>query len=232
MWRRRIALTLGFTPVLFLGAPLASTSCTGGSNNDGGMDANADAGNGPCQNGTIQLIDCEPDEAGVVVERFTDEACDGLDTAEMRAPVMHDDSQAPAVDLPTEGQTVAGSAPFTFTWHDTGFTYRAMPAPATRMFTWRDDLTRWTRLLPAADAHCSPFGGLGYAITFSASNGQAILRAETASRSYTPTSDAWMRLRAAQGTITMNVEIARFANNIVTEGPVDDATPRHFSIGP
>jgi hypothetical protein len=220
-------IAFGLVPSIVVGAPLLSASCTGGNGADSGIDAS-----GPCQNGTIRLLDCEPNEAGVASELFTDEACDGLDTAEMRNGVMHSDMQAPGVDMPTEGQVLPSATPFTFVWHNNGLTLRAPAAPATRAFTWRDDLVRWTTFLPSAAAHCAPFGGIGYAITFIASNNQLIFRVETANRRYTPTADDWTRLRAAIGTITMNVEAARFFNNAVTEGPFDEQTPRHFTIGP
>jgi hypothetical protein len=223
-------------PIVFAAGPIAAVSCSQPANPDGGSDSGMDSAAdsnapGPCQNGTIQLVDCEPNDAGIVTERFTDEACDGLDTAESRMPVMHDDTQAPAVDAPTEGQTLPGAVPFTFQWHTTGFA-RARPAAMPRAFAWRDDLARWSQMIPEAQAHCAPFGGVAFAVTFTASNGQQLLRAETASRSYTPTTDAWMRLRAAVGTITMNVEVARFSDNVVTEGPYDQMTPRHFTIAP
>lgn len=217
----RQVLAISLVPAIFVGGPLLSVSCSTPNNND--------AGSGPCQNGTIQLLECEPDDAGVQVEHFTDEACDGLDTAETRAAAMPSDSQAPAIDAPSEAQVVPGATPFTFTWHATGISM-LRPAPATRLFTWRDDLIRWTTLVPVAEAHCPPFGGVAYAAIFKASNGQEILRAETGNRNYTPTADAWMRLRAAQGTITMLVEVARFSDNAVTEGPYVQATARHFTL--
>jgi hypothetical protein len=142
---------------------------------------------------------------------------------------MPDDTQAPAIDLPAEGAALPAAAAFTFTWHPTGLSLRRGTAP--RMYAWRDELVRWSALIPAADAHCPAFGGVGYAVIFSA-NGQQILRAETARTSYQPTPSAWMHLVAAPGTISMVVEVARFSDNTVTQGPYVDATPRHFTISP
>jgi len=39
-------------------------------------------------------------------------------------------------------------------------------------------------------------------------------------------------LRGATGAITLTVEAARFADNAVTQGPYDQATPRRFTIAP
>src|SRR5262249_54072703 len=122
--------------------------------------------------------------------------------------------------------------PFTFTWHPTGLVHRWPPAPPPRVLTFRDELHRWTTLLPAAEAHCAAFGGVAFAVVFKASDGRVLLRAETSHRSYTPTADAWARLQAAQGTIGMTVEAARFSNNAVTEGPFDQTAPRHFTLAP
>ena len=184
----------------------------------------------PCQDGTIQLLTCNPDDGAIVEDRYTDEACDSLDDAEHRAAVVHDDAMAPAIDMPIEAQILPSATRFTFAWHPQAFSraprlHRTMP-------TWRNELARWMTLVPAAEAHCSPFGGIAYSLTFTAANDQVILRAETSLPTYTPTADSWMRLRAAIGTISMRVGVARFNNNAVTGGPVDQATPRHFSIAP
>jgi hypothetical protein len=217
---RHLSIALWLVPVLFVGGPLVVASCTGGENTE----------TGPCHDGTIVLLECEPVD-GSIADRFTDEACAALDTAETRMTPTPSDSQAPAIDAPTEGATLPNASPFTFTWHPQGFAFRIEPSPAFRAFEWRDDVARWTTLLPAAEAHCAPFGGVAYALVFRADN-QQILRLETANTSWTPEDADWTRLRAARGTISLSIEAARFSNNEVTEGPVVSATPRTFTIAP
>lgn len=231
MSKRSYLLGLGLAPVVVFGGLVLAVSCTSPNPAaDGGSDGGG--GSGPCSDGTIQLLECEPDDAGAVEDPFTDEACQGLDTAETRSGVMHNDMQAPAIDAPTEGQAVPGAAPFHFTWHPTGLSRRAPVLRAPRAYTWRDELIRWSSLIPAAEAHCAPYGGVAFAVVFKNAAGQVVLRAETSHRDYTPTADAWTRLRAVSGTISMTVEAARFSNNAVTEGPFDQTTPRHFTITP
>jgi hypothetical protein len=222
MLLRRAVFVLWAAPVLFIVGPLIAASCTVCSEND--------AGAGPCQNGDIVLLECEPVD-GSTPDRYTDEACEALDTAESRMAPTPSDSQAPAIDAPAEGAALPSATPFTFTWHPQGLAYRIQPAPSQRGFEWRDDLARWSTLLPAAEAHCAPFGGVAYALVFRANN-QQLLRVETANTSWTPEGDAWTRLRAAVGTISLTIEAARFASNAVTEGPVVSVTPRTFTIAP
>jgi hypothetical protein len=211
---RQLTLALWLVPAIFVAGPLVVASCTGGEESE----------TGPCHDGTIVLLGCEPVD-GSTPDRYTDEACEGLDTAESRAAAMASDAQAPAIDAPMEGETLPNATPYTFRWHPQGLAR----APRVRPFEWRDDLARWTTLLPAADAHCAPFGGVAYALVFGA-GGQPLLRVETANTSYTPDADAWTRLRAARGAISLNIEVARFASNAVTEGPFVTATARTFTI--
>jgi hypothetical protein len=233
---RPTVFSIAFLATGFLAAPLVASvvieACSGSGGSDGGADGNP-YGNptGPCRDGTIQMLSCtQTIEGGAPLETFSDEACLGLDTAEARTGLTHDSAQAPAMDQPAEGATLPATPPFTFAWHPTGLAWRLRRAPA-RRFTWRDDLTRWAALVPAAEAHCPAFGGVGYAVIFR-THGQQLLRSNTAHTYYQPTPDAWARLRAARGTIEMTVEAARFSNNTVTEGPYDQATPRHFTIAP
>ncbi len=217
MIRRRHALALSIGPAAFVLGPLISASCTTASGPD------------PCRDGTILLMGCEPDDGGVIQDRFTDEACGGLDTAETRAAPTTSDAQAPAIDAPSEAQALPGATPFTFRWHPQGLALRAPLSP--RPFRWQDDLARWTTLLPSAEAHCAPFGGLGYALIFAA-EGQRVFRVETGRTDWTADPVAWRRLRAAHGAISLTIEAARFASNTVTEGPVISVTPRTFTILP
>jgi hypothetical protein len=232
MSRRAYALGLVIGPALFLVGPVLAASCSGGGTQDAGADVQANAA---CTDGTIQLGECEAVDGAPPAETFTDEACQGLDTAETRHAPVADATRAPVIDAPTEAQALPAATPFTFAWHPSpAFSLRAPErgSPRARTLGFADRVRQLFTLLPAAEAHCPAFGGIGYAVIFTASNGQVLLRAETAARSYTPSAQAWMRLTAARGTISMTVEAARFANNDVTDGPVVQATPRTFTITP
>ena len=232
--RTRFISVAGLAAALFTGSlalGIATQSCSSGSNPvaDAGT---ADTGEetGPCSDGTIQLLACEGVDGAPPVETFSDEACQALDDAEHRSGVSHDAARAPSIDAPTEAQAVPSTAPFTFRWHN-GTVAARTPRVPPRGYTLGDELARWTQLVPSADAHCAPFNGVAYAVVFRA-NGQELLRAETSRASYTPTADAWTRLRAARGTLELRVEVARFGTSMVTEGPYDQTTPRTFTLTP
>jgi hypothetical protein len=224
----RFTAAVAFAFAAPLALSVAFSSCHNNSNNG---DAAADgAGGGPCEDGTIVLADCEPVD-GMQAEAYTDEACMGLDTAVSRSGIMHDDTQAPAIDAPTEGAVLPNMPPYTFRWHPTGLSYLQRTSPAPRAFRPLDDLDQWMRLVPVAEAHCTPFGGVGYSLSFSADS-QTLLQVETANTTYTPDANAWSRLRAARGTISFVIGVARYSDNTVTVGPFDQATPRTFTISP
>lgn len=177
----------------------------------------------PCTDGTYVLASCLATADGAAPERFSDEACRTLVDVEQRGGVTHDDARAPRVTAPTEGATIAGDTPFTFSWMPTGITRRG--GRGGWWPTWAP------ALIAEAEAHCPPFSGTGYAAVFRA-GGQELIRVETASTSWTPPADAWARLRAARGTIEMRVLVMRFSANNITEGPVDQSAPRRFTIAP
>ena len=229
----RAMRVLAMGTALFISSLVAGAgvqSCGGGGNGSDAGTSDVTPG-GPCQNGTIQLLNCLQDtEAGTPVETFSDEACTSLLEAETRAPVTHDATRSPTITAPMSGQTVPGTTPFTFTWMPGSVSF-FRHQPAHRAFTFRDDLGRWATLIPAADAHCVPFNGAAYAAVFS-SGSTEVLRAETAHTYYTPTAAAWAQLKSVHGTLSFRVEVAQFDVSVVTTGPWDQTTPTLFTISP
>ncbi len=229
--RALVVLTMGgamFISSLVVGVVVQS--CGGGGTGSDAGTSDATPG-GPCQNGTIQLLDCLQDtEAGTPIETFSDEACTSLLEAESRGPVAHDATRSPTITAPAPGQIVPGTTPFMFTWVPGSVSLRGRER-SPRAFTIRDDLGRWVRLIPAADAHCVPFNGAAYAAVFSL-GGTEVLRAETAHTYYTPTAAAWAQLKAVHGTLSLRVEVAQFDASVVTTGPWDQTAPVTFTINP
>jgi hypothetical protein len=167
---------------------------------------------------------------------YSDEACASLDAFEMRTPAQVDASRAPIVDFPTQDAVLPADPAPTFRWH--GQLASRVPgggdgdgddAAPVRALTWRDELTRWTSLVPAAHAHCPPFSGLGYSLIFRA-GGQTVLYVEQSATEYTPNADAWGRLRNASGTIELTARVSRFRSNAVDEGPYAPPEPRRFTV--
>lgn len=167
---------------------------------------------------------------------FSDEACTTLDDAIGRAQA--DDARAPSVTAPTEGQAVSEAAGFVFRWEAP--TAAVVPwGPrgnrGRRAFSWRDDLVRWSVLVPEAQAHCAPFTGRAYELRFRV-GGAVVLRRQQSATNYTPGPDAWARLRAAAGSNPVELVIATavFNQNAITagNGPFVTATPRRFTLAP
>ena len=210
---------------------VVAQSCSGGGGGEDAGAADVDLyGPGPCRDGTIRILACTAADGGAAPEAFSDEACLSLDDASQRQGVRHDDARAPSIDQPAEGAALPAAVPYTFTWHPGTFALRrTLHAP--RALTAMDEWRRFTTLIPEASAHCAPFNGVGYAVVFTA-GAQEVLRAETASRSYTPAEDAWARLRAVRGLIAVRVVVARFGASAVVEGPFDQSTPRGFTLIP
>lgn len=167
---------------------------------------------------------------------FSDESCTALDDGLARA--QRDDARAPTVTAPTEAQAISATMPFTFRWEAPVAAYTppgAGPQRLARAFTWRDDLVRWTTLVPEAQAHCAPFSGRGYELQFRV-GGRVVLRRQQSATSYTPGPDAWDRLRAAAGTspVELTVYTAVFNQNTITpgNGPFAATAPRRFTFAP
>lgn len=167
---------------------------------------------------------------------FSDEACTALDDGLARA--QRDDARAPAVTAPTEAQALPATMPFTFRWEAPLAAYRspgAGPVRLARAFSWRDDLGRWSTLVPEAQAHCAPFSGRGYELQFRV-GGRVVLRRQQSATSYTPGPDAWDRLRTTAGTnpVELTVYTAVFNQNTITpgNGPFAATAPRRFTFVP
>jgi hypothetical protein len=180
---------------------------------------------------TTVLPDCD-----MATDRYSDEACQALDDAERRAPAQVDATRAPVVNEPAEGAMVPSATPFTFRWTGQlaardGGEGRVVCARAPRAMTWRDELARWTTLIPEAHAHCAPFNGVGYALTFRAGD-RVLLRVEQSRTEYTPDAQAWATLRSAGGPIDLTILATRFRESAVSEGPFAPAAPRRFTIAP
>lgn len=167
---------------------------------------------------------------------FSDEACTSLDDAIGRAQA--DDARAPSVTAPTEGQAVSEAAGFVFRWEAP--TAAVVPwgprgPRGARAFSWRDDLARWSVLVPEAQAHCVPFTGRAYELRFRV-GGQVVLRRQQSATRYSPGPDAWARLRAAAGSnpVELVIVTAVFNQNAITagNGPFVTASPRRFTLAP
>lgn len=183
----------------------------------------ADAGAGACADpNTISLPACEsgPDS-------YNDEACTVLDDAIGRA-LTTDTARAPSITAPTQDQALPGAAPFTFTW-SAPTARRALPPR--RPMTWRDELARWTTLIPEAQAHCVPFTGQAYELRFSV-GGSVVLRRQQSLTTYTPDAQRWSYLKttAAGRPIELRIITARLNSNQLGQGPFVASEPRRFTI--
>jgi len=172
-----------------------------------------------------EQISLPPCESGP--DRFSDEACSVLDDAISRT-LRTDTARAPAITAPTQDQSLPGATPFTFTW-SAPTARRAVPPR--RPMTWRDELARWTTLIPEAQAHCVPFSGQAYELRFSIA-GAVVLRRQQSLTSYTPDASRWSYLRttAAGRPIELRVVTARLNNNQIGTGPFVASEARRFTI--
>lgn len=177
----------------------------------------------PCANpDTISLPNCD-----VGTDRFSDEACTVLDDAIARS-LTTDTARAPSITAPNEDQALPAATPFTFTW-SAPTARRALPTR--RPMTWRDELARWTTLIPEAQAHCAPFSGQAYELRFVV-QGEVVLRRQQSLTSYTPDASRWsfLRTRAAGRPIELRIVTARFSSDLVSTGPFVASQPRRFTI--
>jgi hypothetical protein len=177
---------------------------------------------------TTVLPDC------FATDRYSDEACEALDDAERRMAPQVDATRAPVVLEPAQDAVLPTDTAPTFRWMGQlalrgGAGARPFTPRAPRAMTWRDELHRWTTLLPEAHAHCAPFSGIGYALTFKSGN-EVLLRVEQSQTEYTPDASAWEKLRAAEGPIELTILATRFRQSEVSEGPFAPSAPRRFSI--
>lgn len=160
-------------------------------------------------------------------DRFSDEACIALDDA-IRRGAMASDMRAPVVTAPTEGMALPAATPFTFAW-DAPVALR----PRARPMTVRDELARWTTLIPEAEAHCLVFSDRGYELRFKVGS-TVIFRRQQAARTWTPTSSQWDYLARTIGTQTaeLTVYTASFSASQIGAGagPFYATAPRRFTI--
>ena len=184
----------------------------------------ADAGVGACADpNQISLPQCESGP-----DTFGDEACTVLDDAINRT-LTTDSARAPAITAPAQDQALPAATPFTFAW-SAPRTARWVTPPR-RPITWRDELARWTTLIPEAQAHCVPFTGQAYELRFSVA-GSVVLRRQQSLTSYTPDNARWSYLRtmAAGRPIELRIVTARLSSNQIGQGPFVASEPRRFTI--
>lgn len=184
--------------------------------------------------GSLTEVSCEQTALPACTDgpdRFSDEACASLDDALVRGALRTDAMKAPIVEAPPEGAVLAAATPYTFRLRNqlARLDYAPRTPPALRAMTAWDELSRWTKLVPEAHAHCLPFTGVGYALIFR-SGGRVIARAEHSTDNWTPGPVAWSTLVDAGGPIELTVLAARFRESTVEDGPYTPAAPVRFTI--
>lgn len=136
--------------------------------------------------------------------------------------------RAPTVTAPTEAQALPAATPFTFTWNAP-----VALRPHHRPMTVRDELARWTTLVPEAQAHCEPFSARAYELRFKVGT-SVIFRRQQSARTWTPTAAQWDYLVRTIGTQTaeLTVYTASFSASQISTGagPFYATTSRRFTI--
>ncbi len=166
------------------------------------------------------------------VDRYSDETCQSLSDALGRAPAPIDPRGA-VLEVPTEAAVLSAATPALFRWRTPLTTLRVpghepLLLHRPRSPTFWDHVQSWTTLLPEAHAHCLPYTGLGFALSFRA-NGRTVLRVEQSALTYTPDAISWQVLRDA-GTLELTIVTTRFRENTITEGPFASERPIRFTI--
>jgi hypothetical protein len=93
-------------------------------------------------------------------------------------------------------------------------------------FTWTSDLVH----KGADPATAPPLTGVGFWLRYER-DGAKLLDVFTTNREYTPDANAWERLGAGSGTITLHIDSADFeANAIVTDGGPFTGMANEFTI--
>ena len=158
---------------------------------------------------------------------FSDEACAIFDDRITRGATT-DAMRSATITAPTEMQSVPGATPFAFTW--TAPTAWRRPS---RPMNWRDELARWTTLVPEAQAHCEAFSGRAYELSFKVGT-RIVLGRQQSFTTWTPDAATWTRLRTAAGTspVELTIYAVTFNANQVSAGPFVSGTVRRFTIAP
>lgn len=196
-----------------------------------GTTAAPDAAVSPCENpSVISLPSCSSG-----VDRFSDEACAALDDRLSRGAATRDNAHAPTVTAPTEGQAIPAATPFQFRFDPPmalGPT-RGVPFGAPRAMTLADELSRWSTLVPEAQAHCPVFSGVGYELSFKVS-GRVVLRRQQSLTAWTPDAATWTQFTTAAGSnpVELTVYAATFSSTMIPtgSGPYAPTTPRTFTF--
>jgi len=119
------------------------------------------------------------------------------------APAQVDDSQAPVVSVPTQGQA----------YLDTD-----APPPF-----------RWSAALANGAPPATADSGAVFVLTFTLPGGGTVIGV-TIESSFTPDAEAWDVLKHAGGTINLEIVGAVLAGGQLTRGPFKASAPRRFSV--
>lgn len=163
---------------------------------------------------------------GVVYEGgSTDEAWIAID----EAPLVTNDDQAPRLTAPTALDRAATTPP-AFEW-SAGALASLSPRTPARPSAHASRAPLWSLFLPAtARAHLPPVTGDQYRLVLSLGSGEPI-RVLTGETTWTPNENAWSRIVAAEGSVTVELVGAYLMSGRVTEGPYASSSPTTLSFG-
>jgi len=160
----------------------------------------------------------DPGPAPIYAADSTDEAWRSMADAKARTQVSA--TSGSTFTSPTEGQTVAASVPFTFTW----------TTPLIAMAPVRHK-RGGIGFFSTAHAHGTPVTGDIYWLFFKLPGVAEPMTVLTTEGSWTPTDDEWTRLKAAgDGQIEAEIISAYMTENQVTQGPFKAEGVRRFRI--
>lgn len=157
--------------------------------------------------------------AGVLYEGdSTDEAWVAID----EAPLVTNDDQAPRLTAPTSIDRTL-TVPPAFSWTSGALASLERRSPARRQLA-RTSFFGALIAPPVARAHLPPVTGDQYRLVLSLGSGDPI-RVLTGMTTWTPNENAWSRIVAAPGPITLELVGAYLMSGRVTEGPYVASEP-------
>lgn len=161
---------------------------------------------------------CSGDEETMSYEAPADVIYESSGTHEVwdriaEAPIVGTEAMGPQLVAPVGALSRVGDAP-TFEWTE---------SEASRLPSHRSQRSRLARLWgdlvhPVAHAH-NPVTGDMYRLVFSAPGVETPVRVITGATEYTPSSDAWTRMQAATGPISLELVYAYLETGLITDGP-------------
>jgi hypothetical protein len=172
------------------------------------------------------------DESVVFEGGTSDEALDSITGATARA----DDGKAAHITAPASTDLLPRDLPPTFVW--SAGTASVDPLPGRWPATFQDDVTDRSvlrRLLgpeARAFAHGDPYNGVAYYLVLSKGD-EALVKVLTGATSYQPAAEAWTKVVASGGPITVRLVTARLENNLIASGggPYEPTTHPTFALG-